>query len=39
MGTTMLQLNMMGNSGPVSALSVIALVLTLPIAIFVYARE
>ncbi|PJR09868.1 ABC transporter substrate-binding protein [Sinorhizobium meliloti] len=38
-GTTMLQLNLMGNSGPVSALSVIALALTLPIAIFVYARE
>ncbi|HEY4200753.1 MAG TPA: iron ABC transporter permease [Devosiaceae bacterium] len=38
-GTTMLQLDMMGNLGPTAALSVIALVLTLPIAIFVYARD
>ena len=29
----------MGNLGPVAALSVITLVLTVPIAIFVYARE
>jgi iron(III) transport system permease protein len=38
-GTTMLQLSVMGNSGPVAALSVISLALTLPIAIFIYARE
>ncbi|MDB5585056.1 MAG: binding-protein-dependent transport system inner rane component [Devosia sp.] len=38
-GTTMLQLDMMGNLGPVAALSVITLFLTLPIAIFVYARD
>lgn len=38
-GTTMLQLDLMGNLGPVAALSVITLVLTLPIAIFVYARD
>jgi iron(III) transport system permease protein len=38
-GTTMLQLDLMGNLGPVAALSVIVLVLTLPIAIFVYARK
>ena len=38
-GTTMLQLDMMGNLGPVAALSVITLILTLPIAIFVYARD
>ena len=38
-GTTMLQLDLMGNLGPVAALSVVTLVLTLPIAIFVYARD
>jgi iron(III) transport system permease protein len=38
-GTTMLQLDLMGNLGPVAALSVITLVLTLPIAVFVYARN
>lgn len=38
-GTTMLQLDMMGNLGPVAALSVITLALTVPIAIFVYARK
>lgn len=38
-GTTMLQLDLMGNLGPVAALSVITLVLTLPIAIFVYAKD
>jgi iron(III) transport system permease protein len=38
-GTTMLQLDMMGNLGPTAALSVVTLVLTLPIAIFVYARD
>jgi iron(III) transport system permease protein len=38
-GTTMLQLDMMGNLGPVAALSVITLVLTLPVAVFVYARD
>ena len=38
-GTTMLQLDLMGNLGPVAALSVIALALTLPIAIFVYAKD
>ncbi len=38
-GTTMLQLDMMGNLGPVAALAVITLVLTLPVAIFVYARD
>jgi iron(III) transport system permease protein len=39
LGTTMLQLDMMGNMGPTAALSVIMLVLTLPIAIFIYARD
>ncbi|MBB3146890.1 iron(III) transport system permease protein [Phyllobacterium trifolii] len=38
-GTTMLQLDLMGNLGPVAALSVITLVLTLPIAIFIYAKD
>lgn len=38
-GMTMLQLDMMGNLGPVAALSVITMVLTVPIAIFVYARK
>jgi iron(III) transport system permease protein len=38
-GTTMLQLDMMGNLGPTAALSVVTLVLTLPIAIFIYARD
>ena len=38
-GTTMLQLDLMGNVGPVAALSVVTLVLTLPIAIIVYARD
>lgn len=38
-GTTMLQLDLMGNLGPVAALSVITLVLTLPLAVFVYARN
>ena len=36
---TMLQLDMMGNLGPTAALSVVTLVLTLPIAIFIYARD
>jgi iron(III) transport system permease protein len=35
----MLQLQLMGNLGPVAALSVVALALTLPIAVFVYGRE
>ena len=35
----MLQLDMMGNLGPVAALSVIVLALTLPVAIFVYAKD
>ncbi|MFE0753162.1 ABC transporter permease [Inquilinus sp. NPDC058860] len=38
-GTTMLQLDLMGNLGPVAALSVIVLALTLPIAILVYAKD
>jgi iron(III) transport system permease protein len=38
-GTTMLQLNLMGNLGSVAALSVIQLALTVPVAIFVYARD
>lgn len=38
-GTTMLQLDLMGNLGPVAALSVVVLVLTLPIAVLVYARD
>ena len=38
-GTTMLQLNLMGNFGPVAALSVITLVLTLPVAIFIYSGK
>jgi iron(III) transport system permease protein len=38
-GTTMLQLNLMGNLGSVAALSVIQIVLTVPVAIFIYARD
>lgn len=38
-GTTMLQLNVMGNYGPVAALSTITLVLTAPIAIFIHSRK
>ncbi len=38
-GTTMLQLDMMGNFGPVAALSVIVMVLTLPVAVIVYAKD
>ena len=38
-GTTMLQLNVMGNYGPVAALSAITLALTLPIAVFVYSGK
>ena len=35
----MLQLNLMGNLGSVAALSVVQLALTIPVAIFVYARD
>lgn len=38
-GTTMLQLNVMGNYGPVAALSTITLVLTLPIAILIHYKK
>jgi len=38
-GTTMLQLNVMGNYGPVAALSAITLALTLPVAIFIYSGK
>ncbi|MDB5527356.1 MAG: binding-protein-dependent transport system inner rane component [Devosia sp.] len=38
-GTTMLQLNLMGNMGSVAALAVVQIALTVPVAIFVYARD
>jgi iron(III) transport system permease protein len=38
-GTTMLQLNVMGNYGPVAALSAITLALTLPIAILIHYKK
>jgi iron(III) transport system permease protein len=38
-GTTMLQLNVMGNYGPVAALSAITIALTLPVAIFIYGKR
>jgi iron(III) transport system permease protein len=38
-GTTMLQLNIMGNLGSVAALAVVQLGLTLPVAVLVYARD
>lgn len=38
-GTTMLQLNVMGNYGPVAALSTIMLALTVPVAIFIHSRK